>query len=574
MGTYTNIPDTPVAAALTAAVGGPGGAPITDADKREIDRLRSKHPEYRDKEEQWRFFAKAYEGGKAYVGEQTLHKHVRETQADFQDRLKRCSYRNYCAPLVDFIADFIFSQPISREADTAVKSDYAEFIKDVDEAGSDISTFMRELTQDLRIFGRVTVQQDKPAVPAGTDVSKMSRQDQADQKLDKPYWIRLSPLEILDWAKTRKGDYAYVKRIEPVREVDPATFELKTFERYHEWTPANYKVTDIDVTHPDHPKLGMTTVKPNPFAPVVPFDSADFKRGKTKKDSSLSFLEDIAYLNNDVFNFNSLGKEFLYKQCFNLYAMEAETSVPVADRQEGVQGTSNAVEVPKGGKFPEYISPDVAPAEHIQKETSIVVLEMYRIAAQDVLSELFAVTRSTSGDSGKQSFYSRSVPAIAKQADVLQAFELRLCKRWAQIQKKDWKDGKIAYKDDYSITNLLDLITQLTQVFRSILLPSPTFIRAEWLRIIREMDRSIPADKLEKIAGELDKMSDEDIIALYQNAGPMAASDGVPSHANAVQGAAQKGRTDAEIAAATGSKAATKEQQPDANKRTAAGQQN
>jgi hypothetical protein len=540
---------------------------ISDSDKREIERLRSGHPDYNAKKLTWGFFAKAYEGGSAYSCEDTLHRHVREQELDYKDRLKRShGYRNYCAPLVDFVPEFVYSHPISREPVNALKVDFETFIKDVDQCGTDITTFMRELSEEVRIFGRMTVGMDKPAVPDGTDTSTMSKADEERLGLNKLYWVRCTPLEILDWAFDARGRYSYIKRLEIKRTVDQSTFETRVIERYYEWSTTTIRVSDIDVTDPDKPKLAKQPPKPNPFR-LVPFRTVSYKRSKTQKGSSISFLEDIAYLNNDVFNLNSLGKEFMYKQCFNILIKEQDTAMPTASASDQSVGSANAIEVPPNAKFPQYLAPDVAPAEHIAKETAVTVLEMYRIAAQDVLSELFGTPRSASGDAGKQSFHSRSVPAIAKQADIMQAFEVELFTMWAILLQNDWQNGKIGYKDDYSITTLLDLITQLTQIFRSILLPSPTFVKSEWKRLVREMDGSIPHETLGKILQEIDDYPDEKILPMYQAAGPMGAAPGVPSTANAIQGKTQEGKSDEQIGGLTGNKAPTKEQAPDANKR-------
>jgi hypothetical protein len=140
------------------------------------------------------------------------------------------------------------------------------------------------------------------------------------------------------------------------------------------------------------------------------------------------------------------------------------------------------------------------------------------------------------------------------------------------MQGKDWKEGKISYKDDYSITSLLDLLLQLSQIFNSVKLHSPTFIREEWKRVVREFDSKLPHDSLEKIFNEIDKMSDDDIKLMFANPADQKAAAGLPATSNMVQGKAQKALgSDKRISAATGNKASTKEKAPDANRRAKGG---
>jgi hypothetical protein len=529
---------------------------ISDSDKREIERLRSGHPDYNAKKLTWGFFAKAYEGGSAYSCEDTLHRHVREQELDYKDRLKRShGYRNYCAPLVDFVPEFVYSHPISREPVNALKVDFETFIKDVDQCGTDITTFMRELSEEVRIFGRMTVGMDKPAVPDGTDTSTMSKADEERLGLNKLYWVRCTPLEILDWAFDARGRYSYIKRLEIKRTVDQSTFETRVIERYYEWSTTTIRVSDIDVTDPDKPKLAKQPPKPNPFR-LVPFRTVSYKRSKTQKGSSISFLEDIAYLNNDVFNLNSLGKEFMYKQCFNILIKEQDTAMPTASASDQSVGSANAIEVPPNAKFPQYIAPDVAPAQHIaERDRSHRPRDVsHRRAGRPLgtlrhASDRVQATAASSRSTRAACPRSRSRPTSCRRS------RSKVFTMWAILKRKEWS-GRIGYKDDYSITTLLDLITQLTQIFRSDA-PAVADVRerrsgsgscARWTVRFR-------TDKLGKILEEIDKFPDDQILPMYQAAGPMGAAPGVPSTANAIQGKTQSGMNDKQIAAMTGNNA-------------------
>jgi hypothetical protein len=145
------------------------------------------------------------------------------------------------------------------------------------------------------------------------------------------------------------------------------------------------------------------------------------------------------------------------------------------------------------------------------------------------------------------------------------------------MQGKSFDTGKISYKDDYSVTNLLDLLTQLGVIFNTVKMQSPTFVREEWKRVIREFDGKLDDATMTKIVAEINKLTDDDITKLFTVApapgagGDIKAGPGMPSAANVIQGKNQTALgTDKKIGAATGSKAATKEVLADKNKRVKA----
>jgi hypothetical protein len=211
---------------------------------------------------------------------------------------------------------------------------------------------------------------------------------------------------------------------------------------------------------------------------------------------------------------------------------------------------------------PQYLSPASEPSEFIQKEREAIVAEMYRTASQDIASELFAGS-NRSGDASRQAM-GRQVPVIARQADALQQAEQQIFALWAEMQNKKW-DGKIAYKDDYSVTSMMDLILEFSSIFTSAKILSPTFVREEWKRLVREFDGKLPQDIMEKIIGEISKVSDDDIVELVKGL-PDQAAAGLPATANLSQGAAQRGRSDKQRSLRTGDRAHTKEARRDANK--------
>lgn len=560
-----------LAASNQAFIAGTQDTQAQSAEETEIDRLRSTSDDYKHYEKRWRFFLRAYEGGPEYVSDDTLFRHSRETVEDFQARLERAHYQNYCQSLVDFVPEYIFSQDVEREPPDAIKEQFERFKSDVDRAGTELNAFMQMVGEDMRIFGMTYIHVDLPPRPEEMKGQELSVQQAKDYGLDLPYFVLVRPLEVLDWKIDNKGNFLYLKRVEyTIVEISgqKGSDAFKNVERYTEWTPHEYRIAYIDVSG-DKPTImpSMAETRPNSWG-MVPFVPCFYKRLKSHREVGQSFLQDIAYQNRAVFNQTSLIDEFLYKQAFNILAVPTSHKASFKDQTDGHIGTSNVIELPSDATMkPEYISPPSDPAKFIQMERENTVREMYRQAAQDVMSDVMTPGRH-SGESLKVQM-SRTVPVINKSADALQYAERRAMRLWAKIQGFEWT-GKISYKDDYSVTNLMDLLLQLTMIFKQIGLWSPTFIKEEWKRVVREFDGKLKPDTMDAIVQEIESLSDEDLQrAVRTSSDSTPGLDGVPTTANMIQGAQQEMLgTDQKIAAAFGSQAATKERLADGDIRS------
>jgi hypothetical protein len=194
----------------------------------------------------------------------------------------------------------------------------------------------------------------------------------------------------------------------------------------------------------------------------------------------------------------------LYRQCFNILAMEAEESLPFKEQEEGDDGVSNVLVFPRGAKVPEYIAPSSDPATKMESAQDRVVAWMYRHAAQEVMNELFN-GGGASGFSKSQAFQ-KSVPKIATRAEILETAENNLMRKTMKFKKTTWT-GSVKYKDRYDLTNLTDWITQLTMFFVDLGLPmiSETWCKEQWKKAVFMFDGKVDKDVLAKTLAEIDK---------------------------------------------------------------------
>jgi hypothetical protein len=459
-----------------------------------IQKLRATHPDWELFNPQWNFFLSAYEGGQAFCTSENIFRHARENQQDYDDRLKRAHNMNYCEPLVDFFTNFIFSESIDRDGGKS-RDFYQTFIKNVNKKGDSVDDFMRQVCDDMQIFGLSYVLVDTPSI--NTEFSKLDEEKNGVR----PYWVLVKPGEIIDWIVDEFDAFKYAKR----KQINTVLIgeERKTFEVYTEFYEVGYRISRIDITDPAKPEWYDETVVGNSLG-RIPLVVGRYKRSKNLSHMGLSFLRDFAYNNREITNLTSLLQEFLYRQAFNILAKEVDSSLPPAQQTEGEIGTANALDVPKGAQFPQYISPPVDPAEFLQEERARIKNEMFVRAAQDALNELFNGEKA-SGFSQAQSF-SKTVPFISSRADMLERVENELMELTMSLVSKEW-DGKIKYKDNYAITNLTDALTQFQMLARDLQIPSETFVKKELIRLVHEFDGKLPADVLTKIQKEIEDMS-------------------------------------------------------------------
>lgn len=479
---------------------------VSSAVAQEIDRLRGTCALYDKYSQDWNFYLSAYEGGPAFANKDNLHKHPREHQDDFDERCNRIHYLNYCAPVVDFFTDFIFNDTIQRDGG-GNESWYNTFIRDVNRKREDVTSFMRTVSEENDIFGMVYVLVDSPRIPQG----RLTRAE--ENKLGiRPYWVLLRPTELLDWVTDEFDNFIYVKRQQNI-----TTFigsDRKRIEKYTEWWTDRIVISYIDVTDEQKPVLLPPDVLENPVGtvPIVPFR---YRRSKIDRFMGVSFLRDIAANNKEIMNLTSLLQEFLYRQCFNILAIQTDSSIPFQDQQDGDVGTSNAITYPKGAEAPRYIAPGPEPADKIQEERQKLITEIYRRAAQDTGNDLFNGGKA-SGFSKAQSF-SKTVPQIAARADSLEAGENRLMELTMQFMGKKW-DGKIKYKDHYEVTNLTDAMTQLTTLFRDLQVRSDDLVKTELKRMVHEIDGKLSPELLAKVDSQIDAMDMKEFYATQKQA--------------------------------------------------------
>lgn len=510
------------------------GAAQNEGEDPELKRLRSAHVVYQTLAPVWEFCVSAYEGGRDFVNSKNIFKHSRENQEDYEARLSRAHNLNYCEPIVDFFTNFIYAKPIERNGGS--HSDwFQQFCADVNLRGDSIDQFFREVSDDAQIYGLVHILADTTKT---TEVA-LTKYDEEVQGV-RPYWVKVTPDEVLDWVTDSIGRYVYLKRRQFTRSMINSS--PRNLEVYTEFYPDYTQVTVVDIT--DQAKPVIIDVPPPVLNPDgrIPIVTIRHKRCKKYPEVGSSFLRDFAFNNRQVNNLTSLIDEFLYRQAFNILVKESDSSIPTRDQEEGIVGTANAMEYPKGANAPQYIAPDAAPAQFIQEERAIIKSEMFSRAAQGLISDLFNGDKA-SGFSQAQSF-SKTQPFISSRADALEKAEQEAIALTLRLLGKTW-DGKIKYSDDYTVTSLTDSLTHLLMIVRDCQLPSETFVVEALKDVVRKYEGKIPQDLLAKIDKEIEafdykKWAEIQKEALVGKAGQSPTEQQKPKDSNTIKEVAKE----------------------------------
>ena len=82
-----------------------------------------------------------------------MNKHERESKEAYTERCHGAYYLNYFAPIVNALVAPIFKRRPLRDFKGPAEDFITEFSKDVDRAGSDVHSFMKQVALHAKMYG-------------------------------------------------------------------------------------------------------------------------------------------------------------------------------------------------------------------------------------------------------------------------------------------------------------------------------------------------------------------------------------------------------------------------------------
>ncbi len=453
----------------------------------DLKRIQHEHPEYKKRKEQWNFFMQSYEGGYDYIEEGNIFSHAREHEEDYQDRLDRAYYLNYCGPIIDIYAGHLFKYPPSRKTEKhAQLLEETGFLDDVDRQGNSINAFMKRAAILAMVFGQCGIVVDKPSIEARTQMDEL--------RLGAiPYFSIIDPRAVIDWAADEYLELYWIRYREIITESEDPWAEPPKIVRYRTWTRQEWFV------HQETEDGAKLIAQGEHGLGIVPFVWLYNKRKHSNPIIGVSAIEDIAYLNREIVNIASLIDEFLYKQCFNVLVMPESLRDTENPSSELEMGTSNVLFYPAEAPQPSYLTPPTDPAQYMQDWIERLVMEIYRLARLETRD---AEIKAQSGVAKAWDFHETN-QSLAEKADNLEEAERRMWDLWCRWQGLE-SDFVIDYPEEFDVRTINEEIEEALKL--DTLRLSPTFKAEFKKKLVRRLDDKIPPELMQRIDEEIDAM--------------------------------------------------------------------
>ena len=410
------------------------------------------HPLYEKNIGLWESYQAAAKGGEDFINDTNLFSHRLEDAEDFEERLKRAHFLNFCDTIPSMYNSYIFKEGVERPANT----DLGEFRINVDGKGTNISEFIKDAGYWASVYGAAHILVNQPVLEKAPK-TKAQQKDNGQY----PYASIIFPTQLKDWALDRQGNFNWII-IESTYydDIDPKK-EREEFQHYMLITKEIWEIQDEDgnkVTFSD----GAPSTGPNELG-IIPMYTIYNKRGTDKVGKSL--LKDIFAINRSIFNYGSCIDEQIERQTFS--QLVVPDNGQMAEKQESGEsdvlreiGTSSLWTFPSDSRHPPaFISPNVDNIDVIWKLTVDLIKEIFRLSGlQGGTSDLY------SSKSGRQSQYSfiGVNAALAEKSASYQEAENQISKLALMHMGQDPTTfSEVKYPNTFDIQALADEIDSI-----------------------------------------------------------------------------------------------------------------
>lgn len=513
------------------------------------DTLTATHPVYNAFVERWLEYLDLYEGENL---ERYVFRHIRESQESHQARIKRVSYRNFCAPVVDLYIHYLFSKPINRSpgqprpappasdpeeppvaparkkkhlslvqgkkpggvAGSSRQQEWESWLKDVDRRGTTMDRFMADSGRFALIFGHIFIATDMPRISE----QPRTEAERRAQSL-RPYLVPYFPTEVPNWQLDDDGSLVWIRFREMAQgQSDP----FASTNRWQQKVQQNVQMfADYRLIKEGQQGLSMNPVKSARYRTwtrygwflheikgrkvelidqgehglgVVPVEPLYNRRYSRYPFVGQSLLTDIGRLNVEILNMDSLITESVYQNVINILVMRRQPT----DQSEIVIGANNVLEY-SGDVPPFFLTPSAAPLQFMEGRVQTLREEIYRLAKLG--GGLGLEPRAMSSGLEAAFEFNETNRMLADRADESENTETKVHRHWYRWMGGEFT-GTVDYSDDFSVQSFqeeLQLVTTVKQALRS-----PTARREMEKRAAKHVLHNLDDDVMEQIRRETD----------------------------------------------------------------------
>lgn len=166
--------------------------------KAEETNLRETHELFEKYFDEWIFLNAAYEGVSALIAAGALIQHERESDKNYERRMKTAYGFDYSKSVVDIFNSYLFKKEFPDKIPERLSKDeqWKQFQKNCDYEENTFDEFMINEQKNASILGHVGLLVDKPAKDA---INKKQEKEEGIY----PYVVAYKPMAILDWQYER-----------------------------------------------------------------------------------------------------------------------------------------------------------------------------------------------------------------------------------------------------------------------------------------------------------------------------------------------------------------------------------
>jgi hypothetical protein len=437
------------------------------------------HAIYKRYRDYWNFLLQSYEGGVDYTGsyidssgagttlvdylfkvfangkevsqtpQGNLFMHPKERTQDYAERVRMSYYYNFCDPVIDIYINHLFKQP-SKDEFGSIEKEVEAIGEDVDNKGSSIEEFRKEVAEQAQVYGHCYVVVDSPNFN-GSEI--ITLRDQIESRAF-PYCTIYSPQQVINWSLDKFGNPYWVLLLETDEaNQDPYNYDRKSKGKplYRLWTREEWKLYDSDLKEVAGGIHGLG---------IVPIVCVFNKRSKKVLNFlGVSSLADIAFISRDVYNSCSELKQILRDQTFAFLAVQGTSD----EYNELSVGTSKGLLYPENRNVPQYVSPPSQNAEVYFSHIDRQIRKIYQLAKLEGGSAQQEQQATQQTGVSKAWDFNETNSALSKKSAALEDAEMKIWKIFALWQGKEF-DGVIEYPKEFSVSKMIDDIDEAERV--------------------------------------------------------------------------------------------------------------
>jgi hypothetical protein len=450
--------------------------------------LKLRHPDYLANVTKWKKYLDLYMSEDIY---RFIHRHMREVDVSWQQRIERGYFYNYVKNVVDLFTAFIFHAPIDRNPGR-VKEEFERIYKNADLSGTLWDVFMARACAFAQVAGHVGILVDAPKLPEGGFTNEAERKE-AEAR---PYLTLFHAHQIVDWEIDQFGNFIWVKlRVFRPQDRDwNSGFDLDV-QHYQIWTRKDWQEYKLEKNGEGEEVARLVDSGPHKLG-RVPFVILRVDKHPTHPWFGQSTVKDIADINIAILNWSSLGDEEIFERCLHVLTVErGEGDAPIE------LSTDNCLEYEPGTNKPEYLIPGTTPLDLIQSWMERATNEIRRLAKLNISTGLGDVRQAASGIAKAFSFLETNQSLVAK------AMSLEQVETELHVLLSAWLgeafDGSIQYPREFGVEDFLTLFQGMDMARTS--LTTETGIK----ELEKKLTRKLFAKDEMKLRAKIEKEIDE-----------------------------------------------------------------